>query len=75
MPSKALLEARKTTVIRVCSSPHPPPPPGTAHAKLATGLDAIEKKFGGGKINPEQARGVNEKITDGAREMFEKATG
>jgi len=39
------------------------------------GLDAIEKKFGGGKINPEQARGVNEKITDGAREMFEKATG
>ena len=39
------------------------------------GLDAAEKKFGQGKINPEQSRGMNEKITDGARNMFEKATG
>ncbi|KAL6721042.1 hypothetical protein ACLMJK_000142 [Lecanora helva] len=39
------------------------------------GLDAIEKKFGGGKVDPEKQRGMNEKITDGARGMFEKATG
>ncbi|KAI4124031.1 MAG: hypothetical protein LQ347_005898 [Umbilicaria vellea] len=39
------------------------------------GLDFAEKKFGGGKINPEQKRGMNEKVTDGARGMFEKATG
>lgn len=40
-----------------------------------TGLNAAEKRFGGGKVNPEQARGMNEKVTDGARGMFEKATG
>ena len=34
-----------------------------------------EKKLGGGKINPEQARGTNEKVTDGARGMFEKVSG
>ncbi|ORY09780.1 hypothetical protein BCR34DRAFT_443528, partial [Clohesyomyces aquaticus] len=34
------------------------------------GISAAEKKFG----LPEN-RGVNEKITDGAREQFEKATG
>lgn len=42
---------------------------------LDKGLDAAEKKFGGGKIDPEQKRGLNEKITDKARGMFEKATG
>ncbi len=41
----------------------------------SAGVDAVEKKFGGGKINPEQSRGMNEKVTDSAREMFEKATG
>ena len=41
----------------------------------STGLASAEKKYGGGKVNPEQARGVNEKVTDGARGMFEKATG
>ncbi len=40
-----------------------------------TGLDAIEKKFGQGKVDPEKQRGMNEKVTDGARGMFEKATG
>lgn len=40
-----------------------------------TGLDAAEKKFGGGKIDPTKQRGMNEKITDGARGMLEKATG
>ena len=39
------------------------------------GLDAAEKKFGGGKVDPTKQRGMNEKITDGARGMFEKATG
>ncbi|MCJ1305177.1 hypothetical protein MMC08_007991 [Hypocenomyce scalaris] len=39
------------------------------------GLDWAEKKFGHGKINPEQQRSTNEKITDGARGMFEKMTG
>jgi len=40
-----------------------------------TGLDAVEKKFGQGKIDPEKQRATNEKVTDGARGMFEKATG
>ena len=38
------------------------------------GLDAVEKKFGQGKIDPVKQRGMNEKITDGLRGMFEKAT-
>ncbi|KAH0835244.1 hypothetical protein FOPE_04132 [Fonsecaea pedrosoi] len=42
---------------------------------LDKGLDAVEKKFGQGKIDPAKQRGVNEKITDKARDMFEKATG
>lgn len=40
-----------------------------------TGLDAVEKKFGQGKVDPIKQRGLNEKITDGARGLFEKATG
>ena len=40
-----------------------------------TALDAAEKKFGQGKVDPQKERGVNEKITDGARGFFEKATG
>lgn len=39
------------------------------------GLDAAEKKFGQGKVDPAKQRGMNEKITDKARGMFEKATG
>ncbi|KAI4655810.1 hypothetical protein J4E93_000525 [Alternaria ventricosa] len=43
---------------------------------LDKGLDAAEKKFGGAAGQDTQKnRGVNEKITDGARNMFEKATG
>merc|ERR1712039_235101 len=43
---------------------------------LDKGLDAVEKKFGGSMgQNTEKNRGINEKITDGARNMFEKATG
>ncbi|KAI9854324.1 MAG: hypothetical protein M1830_006542, partial [Pleopsidium flavum] len=34
---------------------------------LDKGLDTAEKKFGQGKVNPEQSRGMNEKVTDGAR--------
>ncbi|KAL9107689.1 MAG: hypothetical protein Q9187_008392 [Circinaria calcarea] len=39
------------------------------------GLDAVEKKFGGGSVDPAKQRGMNEKITDGARSVLEKATG
>ncbi|EMD68508.1 hypothetical protein COCSADRAFT_33402 [Bipolaris sorokiniana ND90Pr] len=43
---------------------------------LDKGLDAVEKKYGGASTEDTQRhRGVNEKITDGARNMFEKATG
>ncbi|EMD96701.1 hypothetical protein COCC4DRAFT_32844 [Bipolaris maydis ATCC 48331] len=43
---------------------------------LDKGLDAVEKKYGGATAEDTQKyRGVNEKITDGARNMFEKATG
>ncbi|KAJ5793416.1 hypothetical protein N7457_000015 [Penicillium paradoxum] len=38
-------------------------------------LDSVEKKFGGGKIDPVKMRSTNEKITDTARGQFEKATG
>ncbi|EDU49359.1 hypothetical protein Ptr902_10137 [Pyrenophora tritici-repentis] len=43
---------------------------------LDKGLDAAEKKWGGSAgQNTEKNRGVNEKITDSASSMFEKATG
>ncbi|KAH1522874.1 hypothetical protein KXX29_009365 [Aspergillus fumigatus] len=42
---------------------------------LDKGLDALEQRLGGGKIDPAQLRSTNEKITDAAREQFEKATG
>lgn len=42
---------------------------------LSTGLDFAEKKFGQGKVDPAKMRSTNEKITDGARNLFEKATG
>lgn len=42
---------------------------------LLQALDSVESKFGGGKIDPAKMRSTNEKITDGAREQFEKATG
>ncbi|KAK3671432.1 hypothetical protein LTR78_008710 [Recurvomyces mirabilis] len=42
------------------------------------GLDAIEKKIGqssGHPVDANKMRSTNEKITDKARGMFEKATG
>lgn len=42
---------------------------------LHSGLDTAEKKFGQGKVDPTKQRGMNEKATDQARGMFEKATG
>ncbi|KAE8153120.1 hypothetical protein BDV25DRAFT_137192 [Aspergillus avenaceus] len=44
---------------------------------LDKGLDSLENKFGGGKIDPnsDKVRQTNEKITDTAREKFEGATG
>ncbi|KAJ5626246.1 hypothetical protein N7510_002555 [Penicillium lagena] len=38
-------------------------------------LDQAEGKFSGGKADPAKMRSTNEKITDTAREQFEKATG
>ncbi len=35
----------------------------------------MEKKFGQGKVDPNKSRAMNEKITDGARGLFEKVTG
>ena len=40
-----------------------------------SGLEAAEKKFGQGKIDPQNMQGTNEKIADGARSVFEKVTG
>ncbi|CAK49045.1 hypothetical protein CBS63078_6065 [Aspergillus niger] len=42
---------------------------------LDKGLDSVEQKFGGGKIDPQKMRSTNEKITDTARNQFESATG
>ena len=41
----------------------------------SAGLDSVEHKYGGGKIDPAKQRGMNEKITDFARDKFEKASG
>jgi len=49
---------------------------GQGEDYLDKGLDAAEKKWGGSAgQDTEKNRGVNEKITDGARNLFEKATG
>ncbi|KAL1987891.1 hypothetical protein VTN96DRAFT_1875 [Rasamsonia emersonii] len=42
---------------------------------LDKGLDALERKFGHGKIDPAKMRDTNEKITDAVREGFEQWTG
>ncbi|KAJ5730454.1 uncharacterized protein N7483_004962 [Penicillium malachiteum] len=44
---------------------------------LDKGLDSLESKFGGGKVDPHSSkmRETNEKITDTAREKFESLTG
>ena len=39
------------------------------------GLDAVEKKIGGDKVDTNKLRGTNEKITDAARNKFESSTG
>jgi hypothetical protein len=48
---------------------------GGPYSLLLTGLDALEKKFGQGKVDPTKMRSTNEKITDGLRQGFEKLTG
>ncbi|TKA72871.1 hypothetical protein B0A55_06645 [Friedmanniomyces simplex] len=53
-------------------------PAGQKEDYLDKGLDALEKKSGtqtGHTMDPNQMRSTNEKITDKARGMFEKATG
>ena len=49
--------------------------PSFRHVLTWGGLDSIERKFGGGKIDPDKMRDTNEKITDTAREKLEGATG
>lgn len=44
----------------------------TAILTVRQGLDSLEKKQG---QDPNKLRSVNEKVTDTARGMFEKATG
>lgn len=48
---------------------------GIANTNAGLALDSVEQKFGGGKVDPSKMRSTNEKITDTAREQFEKATG
>ena len=40
--------------------------------KSFAGVDAVEKKFGDGKIDPVKQRDTNEKVTDKARGLLEK---
>ena len=40
--------------------------------KPSIGVDALEKKFGGGKLDPGKQRETNEKVTDKGREFLEK---
>jgi len=42
---------------------------------LDKGLDALERKFGGGKVDPVKQRETNEKVTDKARDFAEKKFG
>jgi len=44
-------------------------------ANKTLALDQAESKLSGGKIDPTTMRDKNEKITDAARDQFEKATG
>ncbi|KAK5408487.1 hypothetical protein LTR06_007330 [Exophiala xenobiotica] len=50
-------------------------PAGQQEDYLDKGLDAAEKRFGQGKVDPTKQRSTNEKVTDKARDLFEKATG
>ncbi|KAF7117322.1 hypothetical protein CNMCM5793_006071 [Aspergillus hiratsukae] len=50
-------------------------PQGQQQDYVDRGLDSLEQRFGGGKIDSTKMRSTNEKITDGAREQFEKVTG
>ncbi|GFG26390.1 hypothetical protein IFM61606_06370 [Aspergillus udagawae] len=50
-------------------------PQGEQKDYVDRGLDSVEQRFGGGKVDPAKMRSTNEKITDAARGQFEKATG
>lgn len=77
-PLEPLLErlrrplARRITLTRVSI---PSDVTNLSRAHIRTALDSVESKFGGGKVDPEKMRSTNEKITDGVRDQFEKATG
>ncbi|GIJ88069.1 hypothetical protein Asppvi_006985 [Aspergillus pseudoviridinutans] len=50
-------------------------PQGQREDYVDRGLDYAEQRVGGGKVDSAKMRSTNEKITDTAREKFEKATG
>ncbi|KAI4722823.1 hypothetical protein E4T48_00982 [Aureobasidium sp. EXF-10727] len=54
------------------SAPQQGNPAGGQEDYVDKGLDSLEKKQG---QDPSKLRSVNEKVTDTARGMFEKATG
>ena len=64
----------KIHLIRVSSIPLGENPSSVADFAII-GLDSVESKFGGGKIDPQKYRSTNEKVTDGIRNEFEKETG
>ena len=53
------------------STPLQHEPGGWKSDKLFTGVDALEKKFGQGKVDPVKERETNEKVTDKARGFLE----
>ena len=67
-----LLASKKTTWTRVSAQLHPIAVTASDNHLSDAGLDAVEKKFGQGKIDPVAQRGTNEKVTDGIREGLNK---
>jgi hypothetical protein len=68
-PKETPLPARRTTSTRSIDSYSPI---YTIVLTAKQGIDSLEKKQG---QDPNKLRSVNEKVTDTARGMFEKATG
>jgi hypothetical protein len=64
----------KTTSTRVCIL-CTLPSIGDSSLTLVAAVEKAEEKFGGGKVDPEQMRETNEKVTDTAREKFTEMTG
>ncbi|KAI9680883.1 MAG: hypothetical protein M1817_004323 [Caeruleum heppii] len=58
------------------AAPNQGQPAGAKPDYLDKGLESVQKKYGGQYFkDPNKTRSFNEKLTDKARGMFEKATG